>query len=258
MISARKIEHKRLVGVGVAMPDRLSRIDLPHRPTDYSVWDTVDVSSLFKGVVPGPVFIENDGTAAAMGELQFGHGLGQPSFFYLLINAGLGGGLIIEGTQYRGARGRSGEIGFLPLSAGATHMQNLGQVVSLSGLYEALRRGGYAVSRPEALENLDARGKALMDEWADTAAGLLVEPLIGVNCLLDPQVVFIGGRIPAQLVDRLSDRLNERLAEHAETIPTVAPVRRAAKAADAPAVGAALLPFTDRLLPTRASLMKTA
>jgi hypothetical protein len=35
-------------------------------------------------------------------------------------------------------------------------------------------------------------------------------------------------------------------------------VLRAAMAADAPAIGAAILPFNERLLPSRAALMKSA
>jgi hypothetical protein len=40
-------------------------------------------------------------------------------------------------------------------------------------------------------------------------------------------------------------------------VPALARVERAATSADGPAVGAALLPFTAQLLPSRAALMKT-
>jgi len=42
-----------------------------------------------------------------------------------------------------------------------------------------------------------------------------------------------------------------------EDVPAAAPVERAATSADGPAVGAALLPFMDQLLPSREALMKT-
>ena len=45
---------------------------------------------------------------------------------------------------------------------------------------------------------------------------------------------------------------------HAGIVPAIAPVSRAALSDDAPAVGAAILPFSHRLLPTRTALMKTA
>jgi hypothetical protein len=40
-------------------------------------------------------------------------------------------------------------------------------------------------------------------------------------------------------------------------LPSIAPIARAALAEDAPAVGAAILPFSDRFLPTRFALMNT-
>ena len=70
--------------------------------------------------------------------------------------------------------------------------------------------------------------------------------------------MLIGGRLPAVLVDRLAERLNQRLRRQEARIPSVAPIRRAAMSDDAPAVGAAILPFSARFLPTRFALMKTA
>ena len=69
---------------------------------------------------------------------------------------------------------------------------------------------------------------------------------------------LIGGRLPGSLVDQLAVRLNQRLEAFAGTVPAIAPVARAALSDDAPAVGAAILPFTHRLLPTRTALMKVA
>jgi len=42
----------------------------------------------------------------------------------------------------------------------------------------------------------------------------------------------------------------------ATQVPAIATVARAATADDAPAVGAAILPFSDRFLPTRLALLK--
>ena len=46
-----------------------------------------------------------------------------------------------------------------------------------------------------------------------------------------------------------------RLRSYQGKIPSVAPVARAAMSDDAPAVGAAILPFSERFLPTRFALM---
>jgi hypothetical protein len=48
------------------------------------------------------------------------------------------------------------------------------------------------------------------------------------------------------------------MQERASLLPTVAPVIRAALSEDAPAVGAAILPFSHFLLPKQAALWKAS
>jgi len=256
MLAAWKGPPPRLSGIGVALPDDLGRVDLPHRPENYDVWSTADIGKLMADIVPLPIFLENDAAAAALGELQFGHGLRRPSFFYVLVSSGLGGGLVIEGDYFRGAQGRSGEIGFLPVSSPETPAKALQEVVSLSALYAHLEAGGIAVTRPDQLGELSAKGQALVEDWIALSARLLVQPFVSISCLVNPQAIYVGGRLPTQLLDRLVAAVNDRLAAIAD-VPALARVERAATSADGPAVGAALLPFMAQLLPSRAALMKT-
>jgi predicted NBD/HSP70 family sugar kinase len=79
---------------------------------------------------------------------------------------------------------------------------------------------------------------------------------VSINCLIDPEAILIGGRLPANLIDRLATSLNARMAAFAGQIPAIAPVARALTSDDAPAVGAAILPFSYQLLPTRFALLK--
>ena len=253
----KSIPKARVIGIGVALPDDLGRVNLPHRPPSYEAWNTVDVLKLFADVVPLPVYLENDAAAAAMGEMQFGHGLRSPTFFYVLISAALGGGLVVEGNYFRGANGRSGELGFLPIRPrDDIAARSLQEVVSLSALYERLHEAGYEISNPEELDGLDKDGRAVISRWVDLSAELLAEPLIAVNCLVNPEAIFLGGRLPADIVDKLAERINRLLAQHGADVPSIAPVKLAAMAADAPAVGAAILPINNQLLPSRAALMK--
>jgi predicted NBD/HSP70 family sugar kinase len=258
MLKSKQVPRDRIIGLGIALPDDLGRVNLPHRPSSYGVWNTVDVTRLFADVLPLPVFVENDATAAAVGELQFGHGLRSPSFFYILISAALGGALVIEGNTFRGADGRSGEIGFLPLRSRRTEARSLQEAVSLSALYEQLATAGHKISRPDQLEGLKEGGQEIVSEWIDASADFLTDPLLAVSCLVNPKAVFIGGRLPSALVDRLAERLNQRLHKRAGDVPAIAPVLRAAMASDAPAIGAAILPLNDRLLPSRTALMKAS
>jgi predicted NBD/HSP70 family sugar kinase len=246
------VAAERIIGVGVAVPDDLAKTDLPHRPASYEAWNAVNLHGLLSRSHDWPVTLENDAAAAALGELHFGHGMRKPSFFYMLVSSGLGGGLVIEGEYFRGAHGRSGELGFLPVpGVGSATLEDF---VSLSALNERL--GGLAPADPGELADLPPEGRAQVDAWLDLAAERLCDPLVSISCLIDPQAVYVGGRLPEPLIDRLADAVNNKLAARRLAL-TMAPVRRAALATDAPAMGAAIIPIIARYLPSRSALRNT-
>lgn len=249
------VTRDRLVGVGVAFPDDIARAHLPDQPADYAAWASVRIEDLIRDVLGIPVFIENDAAAAAIGEMQFGSGHRYRSFFYLLVTAALGGGLVADGSYIRGATGRSGEIGWLRARNEAGDDQQLQNIVSLSCLYKRLAEKGFRVATPHGLVRLGTAARSIVDRWIGESTEALVESFLAINCLINPQAVLIGGRLPAALIDRLASALNERLRVLASQVPAIAPVSRALTSEDAPAVGAAILPFSHQLLPTRFALL---
>jgi predicted NBD/HSP70 family sugar kinase len=105
---------------------------------------------------------------------------------------------------------------------------------------------------------LEPAARLIVDRWIAESTEALIESFIAINCLINPEAILIGGRLPAELVDRLANALNDRLSVFASQIPSIAPVSRALTSDDAPAVGAATLPFAYRLLPTRFALLKAS
>jgi predicted NBD/HSP70 family sugar kinase len=253
LLAQARIDPDKVVGIGVAFPDDIQRAELHGQPPEYAVWGDTSVRELLSGVLQVPVFVENDAAAAAMGELQFGLGLHYQSFFYILITAALGGGVVLDGHYARGAIGRSGEIGWLRERGGLSNSRQLQNIVSLSGLYQSLAKRGIQVASPHDLTRLESAAE-LVTEWIESSAQALDDALVSINCLLNPEAILIGGRLPAVLVDRLTARLNDRMQAHKSSVPSLAPVVRAALSDDASAVGAAILPFSELFLPSTRSV----
>lgn len=65
-----------------------------------------------------PVVIENDANAAAWAESRFGAGSGEAFLVVLTVGTGVGCGIIIGGSIYRGSFGTAAECGHLPLVPG--------------------------------------------------------------------------------------------------------------------------------------------
>jgi predicted NBD/HSP70 family sugar kinase len=257
LVERAGIDRARIIGVGVAIPDDLGLVDLPGRPDAYAQWETVDLEQLFAEPLDLQVFVENDAAAAAMGELQLGRGQNCSSFFYILISSALGGGLVIEGNYFRGADGRSGELGFLLSSDATGGRSQIQHFVSLSGLTRPLAVAGFDIVAMLESDGADRRIEPIVDAWIDEAVRRLAEPMIAVNCLINPAAVLIGGRLPGRYVDSLAERMNKHLQGCARNVPILAPVERAQLSADAPAVGAAILPFSHFLLPKPGALWKS-
>ena len=253
-IAAGGVKRDRIVGVGVALPDELGRIALPHRPDDYGIWTDTSVSDLLADLLPWSIHCDNDAAAAALGEAEYGTAFDNPSFFYLLVSAGLGGGLVIDRSYYRGGSNRSGEIGLMPDASAGRAGARIQDTVSVAVLLDRLADGGHPVAGIDDVASLPDAATPIVDRWLDDAVRALTGPLVAVNCLLDPNAVLIGGRLPVALIERLAEGLTTALA--ALDLPARAKIMPAIMAQDAPAVGAAILPFLDRLLPSDATLIQ--
>jgi glucokinase len=57
------------------------------------------------------VAVENDADAAALAEANWGAGKGSRHLIYITISTGIGGGIILGGQLYRGAKGAHPEVG---------------------------------------------------------------------------------------------------------------------------------------------------
>ena len=75
----------------------------------------VSLASMFQGRLGIAVALANDCTVAAMGEMTYGAARGLKDFICLLVNDGMGAGIVLNGLIFMGNKGRVGEIGHVTL-----------------------------------------------------------------------------------------------------------------------------------------------
>lgn len=105
----------RILGVGVSVS---GYVDAKQRIDFYSPilgWRDIPLGALLERALHRPVHVENDVNALSLAERIYGAGRRFAHFVCLTVGEGIGAGIVLDGTLYRGAFGAAGEIGHTTL-----------------------------------------------------------------------------------------------------------------------------------------------
>ncbi|MFC7099175.1 ROK family transcriptional regulator [Nonomuraea rubra] len=103
----------KVLGVGLACPGPLDADGVMVSPPRLPGWDRVPIKGLLQEYTRFPVTVDNDATAAAIGERWAGIARSAPGFAYLYLGTGIGGGLILDNQVYRGSSLNAAEFGHI-------------------------------------------------------------------------------------------------------------------------------------------------
>lgn len=209
-----------------------------------------------------PVSIENDASAAALGEHRFGAGRGTRHLLHATLGTGIGGGLVIDGRLYRGAQGLAGEIGHIVLDPAGPPCG-----CGARGCLEAIA-GGVAFGR-RARRLVESGSVPVLAEIAagqPATAGHLAEAArrgapaaiaeirngghsIGIGLgsivnILNPDAVTLSGGLLG-MGDFLLDPLRAAMASLAYGPAAGTPIRTSTLGEDAGLLGAAAVALAD-------------
>jgi len=116
LIDGVGVERSRVLGLGLVSPGPLTttggmRLTAPSMRR----WEDFPLGKALEEASGLPVVLDNDATAATLGEYWSG-GVGTSTTFAgVFMGTGIGAGLLVNGSAYRGASGNAGEIGHLCL-----------------------------------------------------------------------------------------------------------------------------------------------
>jgi predicted NBD/HSP70 family sugar kinase len=104
----------RLLGLGVATPGPIDAGGgFVMEPPNLPGWHTVPLREALAEGTELPVTIDNDATAATIGERWAGGDRRDADMAFVYIGTGIGGGLVLEGQLYRGTSWNAAEIGHI-------------------------------------------------------------------------------------------------------------------------------------------------
>jgi len=246
----------RLLGIGLVMPgpfdiEGMSSVG----PTTLPGWAGTDPAAILSAATGIDTLVENDATAAAVGERLHGVARTLKNFCLLYFGAGLGLGIVTDGRPMRGAFGNAGEIGHLVIRSGGSSCACgnhgcLERYASLHALKERLATGGIVCRSVADLEALHAGRHPILSQWLAEAAACL-SPVVGLlENLLDPECIVFGGALPDALLDDLIAALDPLPRSVAIRRTRVLPrVIRGTTGLRTAALGAAAMPLLETMTP---------
>lgn len=217
------------IAVGVGIPGVVHQGQVLTVPNLGGWHEQVDlVSALRSRLDDVPVALGNDANVGLLGEWLDGAATGSRHVLGLWMGTGVGGGLILDGRPYTGARGAAGEIGHVVVMAGgalctcgrrgcaeayagrrsmrgtATSMVDAGWPTALFDIMEEEgKRTPTSKVWAKALDDDDALATKLFD-GAIEHLGIAVGSAVN---LLDLDVVVVGGGLAEKMGQDLADRI---------------------------------------------------
>ncbi len=211
----KRLEEKRILfedvaGVGIGAPGPIDSNGVVYKAVNLG-WNVFSIKEKLEEHLKLPVMAGNDANVAALGEMWKGGGLGSRNLVMVTLGTGVGGGIIVDGRILTGFTGAGGEIGHIHVedqeaevcgcgnkgcleqyasATGITRLAN--RKLKESGMDSMLRNG--KISARTVFDAVKAKD-ALAMEVAEEFGRYLGNGLAGVACVVNPEVIVIGGGV---------------------------------------------------------------
>lgn len=161
-------------------------------------WVSYDAGAALRELLGVPVAVENDANLGVLAEAAMGAARGARDAVYVKISWGIGAGILVGGTLYRGSGGTAGELGHLPVVPDGLVCQcgSRGCLETVASTRAVVAQLAGALDAPVTVEDVVARAVAGDPTCRRVVedAGHHVGRALGVLAnLLDPEVIVLGG-----------------------------------------------------------------
>ena len=210
-LEAKYIPKEQIIGIGIGVPGPVDGKGVVNRCVNLG-WGVFNIQQELEELTGLNVRAGNDANVAALGEAWKGGAAGCDNMILATLGTGVGGGIILNGKPLSGVHGAGGEIGHVTLNKYETEACGCGrrgcaeQYCSATGVVRVAKRYLAANDRPSSLRGIeDLTCKDVFDAGnaGDEAALEILEQvydlmgmfLSNLCCVLDPQVVVLGGGV---------------------------------------------------------------
>ncbi|QWZ10124.1 ROK family transcriptional regulator [Nocardioides panacis] len=221
------------LSVGVSVPGVVAEPDGRIGPLPELGWPELPLGEFLRSHTDLPLTIENDANALAYGEYRRGAGIGTSNMVAVLLDNGMGAGIISKGALHRGQHFEAGEIGYLLMERSSLR-RSYGTLGDLED-----RVGSAALTRSAHARGLGTRDNALLTahdiiqlaqtnnpiarEMADEILDMVSMAVGALSVILDPEIIVVGSGITAgadDIIPQIQGRLSGRILRVPGLVPS--------------------------------------
>jgi len=201
IIQDNDLRTDEIGAIGIGLPGPVdAKNGIVHFLPNIPGWSEVKLKKILQNKIKLPVFLDNDVKLIALAEQKLGSAAGFKNSLCITLGTGVGGGLILGGSLYRGLDNAAGEIGHLPINESGPRC-NCGGIACLESyignkviLRQARRKFSRSISLEKLSELANKGNKKACRLWSEIGGHLGVA-LAGAVNLLNLDAVIIGGGV---------------------------------------------------------------
>lgn len=199
-------------GIGAAIGGPLDARRGVVSPLHQPEWRDVPLKAIMEQRWGCPFFVDVDTNVGAIGEYVAG-GVTASHMLYLTLSTGMGGGFLVDGAIYRGARGAHPEVAHQAIAYRCAHPERVACECGAPDCLEALVSGN-AIRRiyGKAAEHLSEQ------EWGEVAYNL-GQGLRNLAAIYAPDLIVLGGGVAVGGGERLLSAARGVMAERLRLVP---------------------------------------
>jgi len=197
-----------VVGIGTPGNVNIETGVLMGSTPNFRAWRDVGISDEMQKLTGLPVYADNDGNLMALAEAKLGAGKGCRNLICITVGTGIGGGIILNGSLYRGSACAGAELGHAVINTEGIRC-NCGSTGCLEMYASAtamIRRfTGYCLrdgispekKEPDAayLFDLYKKGDRQAKQAIDESMYFLGRGLASFINIFNPEMIIIGGGV---------------------------------------------------------------
>jgi len=181
--------------IGIGIPGPLdAQTGVVKNPPKFKGWKNVPLRSIVQKEYGVPVWIENDANVCALAEKWLGSGRNIHNFINILLNEGIGAGVIINDELYQGTYDFVGEIGHF-LCYEQEQFQFLEDIAGVDVLLNLANSQGLSVKSLEKMAELVQQDNQIANSIVEKIATWIGSAVVNAIHMIGPQTVFIGGKM---------------------------------------------------------------